>query len=67
MEFSDSVDLVRLGRALDKLPKEQRVAIELAYRGGFTHTEIAEQLCVPLGTVKSRLVLAMRKLAAAVR
>ncbi len=67
MEPPDSVDLARLRRALNGLPQEQRIAIELAYRAGLTHTQIAEQLCVPLGTVKSRLVLAMRKLSVALR
>ncbi|HZI63821.1 MAG TPA: sigma-70 family RNA polymerase sigma factor [Thermoanaerobaculia bacterium] len=48
--------------ALDALPAEQRQAIELAFFGGLTHTQIAERLAVPLGTVKSRILLGMNKL-----
>ena len=48
--------------ALDGLPPEQRKVLELAYFGGFTQAQIAEQLSVPLGTVKTRTLAAMRKL-----
>jgi len=48
--------------ALQQLPQEQREAIELAYFGGFTQQEIAEQLRTPLGTIKTRVRLGMRKL-----
>jgi len=41
--------------ALDSLPLAQRLMIELAFFDGLTHTEIAEQLEVPLGTVKTRV------------
>jgi RNA polymerase sigma-70 factor (ECF subfamily) len=41
--------------AVDSLPFVQRLAIELAFFDGFTHTEIAEQLEIPLGTVKTRV------------
>jgi RNA polymerase sigma-70 factor, ECF subfamily len=48
--------------ALDVLPDEQRRAIELAYYGGFTQSEIAELLDVPIGTVKGRMRLGMEKM-----
>jgi len=49
-------------QALDALPAEQSRVIELAYFGGFTHTEIAEMLQTPIGTVKGRMRLALDKL-----
>ena len=48
--------------ALDALPREQSRVIELAYFGGFTHTEIAEMLEAPIGTVKGRMRLGLEKL-----
>jgi RNA polymerase sigma-70 factor (ECF subfamily) len=48
--------------ALDGLPGEQRQVIELAYFGGFTHSEIAEMLGLPAGTVKGRMRLGLSKL-----
>ncbi len=67
---SDSVadeDLVARRRlevraALADLPPEQRQVLEMAYFGGMTQARIAEQLEIPLGTVKTRTFAALRKL-----
>jgi RNA polymerase sigma-70 factor (ECF subfamily) len=48
--------------ALEHLPGEQVKVIELAYFGGFTHTEIAEMLDLPVGTVKGRMRLGLEKM-----
>src|SRR5919201_1745245 len=50
--------------ALRSLPEEQSRVIELAYFGGFTHTEIAEILGAPVGTVKGRMRLGLEKMRA---
>jgi RNA polymerase sigma-70 factor, ECF subfamily len=52
-------------RAMKTLPADQRQAIELAYFSGLTQQEISERLGQPLGTVKTRTRLAMKKLRAA--
>jgi RNA polymerase sigma-70 factor (ECF subfamily) len=51
---------------IEKLPGDQSKVVELAYFGGFSHSEIAEMLGVPLGTVKGRMRLALEKLRAEV-
>jgi len=48
--------------AVDTLPKDQRRAIELAFFDGLTHGEIAERENAPLGTIKGRLRLGLKKL-----
>jgi RNA polymerase sigma-70 factor (ECF subfamily) len=50
--------------ALGDLPPDQQRVIELAYFGGFTHTEIATLLGAPIGTVKGRMRLGMEKIRA---
>ncbi len=54
----------RLRQALGVLPREQSQVIELAYFGGFSHSEIAEMLSAPLGTVKGRMRLGLEKIRA---
>ena len=60
VERRDEAQQIRT--ALDALPDEQRRVIELAYFGGFSHSEIAEQLGLPAGTVKGRMRLGLSKL-----
>lgn len=48
--------------ALDKLPEEQMIALRKVYYEGKTHEEVAEELDIPLGTVKGRLRLSLQKL-----
>ncbi|HEY1428946.1 MAG TPA: sigma-70 family RNA polymerase sigma factor [Candidatus Tumulicola sp.] len=60
----DPIESERLRRALDSLPPEQRRALTLAYYGNKTHVEIAEALDEPLGTIKSRIATALRKVRA---
>ena len=48
--------------ALQELPSDQSKVIQLAYFGGFSHSEIAEMLGMPLGTVKGRMRLGMEKI-----
>jgi RNA polymerase sigma-70 factor (ECF subfamily) len=65
----DAADLVgaaetshRVAEALAELPRLQREAVVLAYFHGLSHSEIAERLDVPLGTVKGRMRLALDRL-----
>lgn len=57
--FTDGIGLKKL---VDDLEKEQKDIIELLYFQGFTQSEAADELSIPLGTVKSRARLAMNKL-----
>jgi RNA polymerase sigma-70 factor, ECF subfamily len=51
--------------ALDELPEEQRDVLLLMYFGGLSQSQIAERSGIPLGTVKSRTLLGMRRMRAA--
>ena len=62
IEIPDHIENARIRRALEALPAEQRRALELAYFGGLTHREIAAATGEPLGTIKSRVALALRRL-----
>jgi len=62
IDIPDYVELARLKGAVKALPAEQRQALDLAFFRNRTHVEIASDLGIPLGTVKSRLSLAIRKL-----
>lgn len=60
---ADHTQLARAVReSLKKLPHEQRAVILLAFFRGMTHEDIAKHLSLPLGTVKSRIRLGMKKL-----
>lgn len=52
----------RVQAALAKLPDREREALELAYYGGFTQSELAERLGQPLGTIKSRMFTGLARL-----
>jgi RNA polymerase sigma-70 factor (ECF subfamily) len=52
----------RIQRAMQELSEDQRQAIELSFFSGMTHSELAERLGQPLGTVKTRIRLGMMKL-----
>jgi RNA polymerase sigma-70 factor, ECF subfamily len=70
-EAPDAADVVssadeaaRIAAAMAELPDPQREALSLAYFDGLSHTEIAERLSVPVGTVKGRIRLALDRLRA---
>jgi len=52
----------RVQAALRQLPDQQREALELAYYGGFTQSELAERLGQPVGTIKSRMFTGLARL-----
>lgn len=52
----------KLGEAIKALPEKQRVLIERAYFGELSHSEIAAETGIPLGTIKSRIRLALERL-----
>lgn len=60
VELSERADAV--SSAMSVLSGQQRVAIELAFFEGLTHSEVAERLGEPLGTIKTRIRLGMQKL-----
>ncbi|MHB8612731.1 MAG: sigma-70 family RNA polymerase sigma factor [Candidatus Dormibacteraceae bacterium] len=57
-----SVERSAVRQALDSLPKQQRLAVELAYFGSYTQPEIASMTGATLGTVKGRMRLGLQKL-----
>jgi RNA polymerase sigma-70 factor (ECF subfamily) len=61
-EVSGGIERERVRTAVETLPREQRRAIEMAFFDGLTHREIAERDGLPLGTVKGRLRLGLKRL-----
>ena len=62
IEASRHEEAASVRAALEELPAEQSRVIELAYFGGFTHSEIADMLDTPIGTIKGRMRLGLEKL-----
>ncbi|MCX6050289.1 MAG: sigma-70 family RNA polymerase sigma factor [Chloroflexi bacterium] len=61
-EFEQHWTCQQVQQALAHIPSEQRVCLELAYFDGLSHQEIAEQTATPLGTIKTRIRIGMKKL-----
>ena len=57
-----AVDAIGLKEVLERLPKDQKFVVEYLYLKGYTQSELAEEFDIPLGTVKTRLRLAMIEL-----
>ena len=61
--FERTWEAFEVRAALDQLPGDEREVVHLAHFEGYTHSEIADKLRVPVGTVKSRSFRAHRRLA----
>jgi RNA polymerase sigma factor (sigma-70 family) len=57
-----SIESIGITQLLSSLPDDQRVIIEFLYLKGYTQAEVSEALALPLGTVKTRVRLAMQRL-----
>ncbi|MEX1146907.1 MAG: sigma-70 family RNA polymerase sigma factor [Sphingomonadales bacterium] len=55
-------DRIRIGRAMKTLPEDQAIVVRMAFMEDKSHSMIAEELDIPLGTVKSRMRLAFKRL-----
>jgi RNA polymerase sigma-70 factor, ECF subfamily len=62
VEVTRRAEAEAMRELIHDLPPDQQRVIDLAYFGGFTHSEIAEMLDTPLGTIKGRMRLALQKL-----
>ena len=61
-QAQQSVETIGLKEVLVRLPEEQKFVVEYLYLKGYTQSELAEEFNIPLGTVKTRLRLAMTEL-----
>lgn len=67
-EFAEQgVDSIGVSDLLNVLPKEQKFVVEYLYFKGYSQSELAEEFSIPLGTVKTRLRLAMSQLRSIVK
>lgn len=66
-EVALSLERTAVRDAMASLPLEQRQVIEMAYFGGYSHTEIADMTHMPLGTVKGRMRLGLEKMGSYLR
>lgn len=62
LDAQDVFEKARVREALQRIPRQERIVIELAFWGGMSHREIAVRCGSPLGTVKTRMRLGMRRL-----
>ena len=60
--LDDQVTLEQIGHLFEDLPEKQKVVLEAIYIDGKSQQEIADELDIPLGTVKSRTRLALQRL-----
>ncbi|TRX56207.1 sigma-70 family RNA polymerase sigma factor [Fulvivirga sp. M361] len=56
------IDDIGVGKLLDTLREEEKLVVDMIYFKGYTHTELAEEKNIPLGTVKTRLRMALMNL-----
>lgn len=66
-QVTQNLERERIRQALDTLPESQRQVVEMAYFQGYSQSEMAELLGQPLGTVKTRVRLALQKLRTALQ
>ena len=62
VEVARRDEAAEVREAMETLPGDQQEVVRLAYFGGFTHTQIAEMLNTPIGTVKGRMRLGLEKM-----
>ncbi|WP_026376951.1 sigma-70 family RNA polymerase sigma factor [Aestuariibacter salexigens] len=62
VSLDEQITLEQVGQLFDVLPDKQRAVIEAIYIDGKSQQEVADELCIPLGTVKSRTRLALQRL-----